>query len=88
MSKHTPEPWEITTGTVGVISSISTTSETTSLGHFQEIVATCMGPGDEKRKANARRIVACVNFCKGITTEKLEELVANGFQGTDEWTEQ
>jgi hypothetical protein len=29
-------------------------------------------------ESNARRIVACVNVCKGTSTEKLESYVASG----------
>lgn len=34
---------------------------------------------DYQKKANARRAVACVNFCAGRTTQEIETMTRNGF---------
>lgn len=68
MTKHTPEPWRF----------ICANDET---GHEPCImrcdaiglVSAPQHPADEAEdEANARRIVACVNACAGISTEALE----------------
>ena len=69
MTEHTPEPWFWDAGDHGIDSSqpychVYVDDETTIT---TDISAT-----------NARRIVACVNACKGIETETLEG-------GRDEW---
>lgn len=79
MSEHTKEPW-----CVG-----DTTHEN---GEFIETaimalegraaIAVCLDFGFNNlgmREANARRIVACVNACAGIDTEKLEGVNANKY---------
>lgn len=77
MSKHSPEPWH-TNGT--------TSDEPDSFAIYNddsEFVATLMYPfaedaempSDETREANAERIVACVNACKGINPACVPELV-------------
>ena len=58
MSKHTPGPWEFSGSTGGVFSQ-------------RKLVASVYGDDpdckpDDRLKANARRIVACVNACEGI----------------------
>ena len=60
MSKHTPEPWN--GKCIGI-----------AVHYFESIDAeiTFTGKSDEAM-ANARRIVACVNFCAGVSTENLE----------------
>lgn len=59
--KHTPEPWHI------------------ARNEISETIFYCRGLHSEtattygdKDGANARRIVACVNACAGISTETLE----------------
>lgn len=59
MSEHTPEPWELYEG--GCDGPDSVAGKT---GH----VCTC------ELNEDARRIVACVNACKGIDTEVLEKI--------------
>lgn len=62
MEQHTPTPWKVSEKDWYVIS---------NCGHICEM----MGPfGYEVNKANARRIVACVNACEGIETEALETM--------------
>ena len=69
MTEHTPEPW-------GLFSRHGTTAIVDVDDANKEIVAWMGFDRSEipKRvhKANARRIVACVNACKGMTTEELE----------------
>lgn len=60
MKKHTSEPWFID----GQCAAAE--SDQVNNGFYTAI---CKGPDGE---ANARRIVACVNFCAGISTENLE----------------
>lgn len=43
-----------------------------------EPVATMAYYRDQRHQANARRIVACVNACQGLTTERLENIVKEG----------
>ena len=58
-TKYTPEPWSYhQRGTYFVLT-----------GGARVTI-----DGSAKNEANARRIVACVNACVGITTEELEEL--------------
>lgn len=84
---HTKEPWEVVNGTdiysvVGVERSSDGLKASGSDGWH---IAECGNPnftlvesGEEfslaqkEREANARRIVACVNACAGISTEILE----------------
>lgn len=68
MSEHTKEPW--TTNGVRIES-------TNEHGWANDgwIVGDCDGPD---ALANARRIVACVNACKGIDTKFLEEALLAG----------
>lgn len=71
---HTPEPWHQS----GVITEIKRVIDIGADDNSN--VAQCLTGdnvgGDDIAKANARRIVACVNACKGIFTEGLEKLVA------------
>jgi hypothetical protein len=65
-TKHTPEPWRVST--------VSDYRVSASDG-----IGVCITDGVSPRRAtnenapNARRIVACVNACEGISTEDLEE---------------
>lgn len=74
MTKHTPEPWAVDPSDqreicpaadmqFGIASACNVDpSETPGKWFF--------GP---QSQANARRIVACVNICEGISTEDLEQ---------------
>lgn len=69
--KHTPEPWSI-----GRYDEISASTSDNFGGRINLVgVSTPItaGPDMDEAKANARRIVACVNACAGINTENLEQ---------------
>ena len=61
MSEHTQEPWHIVKG---IDRRWRIHSETVS--HMADL--------GESGKQDARRIVACVNACEGISTETLEKV--------------
>lgn len=66
MSEHTPEPWYVRDEWDG--------EPRIAIGGPQpdhDFEIACL-EGFPHPKANARRIVACVNACRGIETEKLE----------------
>lgn len=65
MGKHTPEPWAVHQDASG---DVFISSAVTSF-HIAEVGS----EDDETVFADANRIVACVNFCAGISTENLEE---------------
>lgn len=70
MSEHLPEPWSIRAGSsVHVVAFDGENPEPYT-------VANCysgpFAPSREIARSNARRIVACVNACRGIPTEELE----------------
>lgn len=67
MIEHTPEPWKWHTQ--------GEANEYCMLTHDGRWVISFRQNGeltDERQKANARRIAACVNACKGVTNEQLE----------------
>lgn len=65
--EHTQGTWRVTgNGTIRYI------DVSVGNGMAQE-VATCMRTEYGDMEANARRIVACVNACSGISTENLEQ---------------
>ena len=72
-TKHTPEPWKVNQDGCGDLF-IS--------GSNAEHVTDCGGVDDDTFIANARRIVACVNACKGLSTERLE---SPGYNINDEF---
>ena len=68
MSNHTPEPWRV--GRPGTV-----VSDTPVPGMGGSDAVEYYGGhliGESITEANARRIVACVNECEGISTERLE----------------
>lgn len=68
MSNHTPEPWRV--GRPGAV-----VSDTPVPGMGGSDAVEYYGGhliGESIIEANARRIVACVNFCAGVSTENLE----------------
>lgn len=78
MTKHTPEPWSVKPGPkiigngedfLGMPISVARLNLT--VGHY------------ESEEANARRIVACVNACKGLPTQELEEIGIVGVVGRE-----
>jgi len=76
MSEHTPEPWS--TGPTHVIARRYQDDKDRRVTQF---VAETFGRaghedlGRAEQEANARRIVACVNTCKGISTDRLEKMI-------------
>jgi hypothetical protein len=66
MRTHTNEPWIVTGG-----ERIKYVEARIGNGMLQEI-ASCMIVEHGNHEENARRIVACVNMCEGIETEKIE----------------
>lgn len=63
--KHTPEPWQVHQDASG---DVFISSAKTSF-HIAEIGS----EGDEAVIPDARRIVACVNACRGLPTDELEQ---------------
>ena len=69
MSNHTPEPWRV--GRPGTV-----VSDTPVPGMGGSDAVEYYGGhliGESIIEANARRIVACVNACRGIGTDELEQ---------------
>jgi hypothetical protein len=84
MSEHTKEQWRL--GKFTGPSSYEKVRETcglmdivvdTEIGPY--VLASCNINFPEDAKANARRIVACVNACAGIETDHLENHGLPGF---------
>lgn len=78
MTNHTKEPWSVKPGPkiigngedlLGMPIDVARLNLT--VGHY------------ESEEANARRIVACVNACKGLPTKELEELGIVGVVGRE-----
>lgn len=65
MSKHTPEPWQAHQDASG---DVFISSAATSF-HIAEIGS----EDDDTAIPDARRIVACVNACRGLPTDELEQ---------------
>jgi hypothetical protein len=69
MSEHTKEPWFVDENNIHIGSIATLNGDDTGYSEIWH-----EWHGDEKsHKANARRIVACVNACAEIPTEDLEE---------------
>jgi hypothetical protein len=71
-AEHTPEPW---TAEYHETAKRWYVDSGGNPGQFQLRPTSYMGAAE--MDANARRIVACVNACKGIPTSVLEELAAS-----------
>ena len=69
--KHTPGPWEVTPAH-------QTSGWGTCVGGARNIIARLTGRDKAVKEANARRIVAAVNACEGISTEALEAGAVGG----------
>ena len=65
MSNHTKEPWLCDKRTVYALNK-------KGFNIFSAVVQDCRTSNSEMEE-NARRIVACVNACEGISTENLED---------------
>lgn len=69
-NKHTPEPWQ------GINDTVCDAQDKT-IAH----VLTSQYEPDGFLSTDARRIVACVNACRGISTEQLEAVSHFGIVG-------
>ena len=72
MTQHTAEPWDLMPHGIiygGPVQQCANGSTKSQIA--MTIGADFMAPGEQQ--ANARRIVACVNICAGISTEDLEQ---------------
>lgn len=74
MKTHTKEPWAVCIDPPNDAWYEGVTIYT--LSGNKRVADTCILTSEAK--ANARRIVACVNACAGLHTEILEKLVASG----------
>ena len=83
MSKHTPEPWVMSTKADGNWWHISAGNQAIAAVHAASKKRN--EPYASMFEANARRIIACVNACAGLPTEQLESSplggVLNGVAG-------
>ena len=85
-AKHTPEPWLLEFLPEGTdrhtASELEIWSDSNEPSRFiTDLASGRRGQAFEKTVANARRIVACVNYCAGSATsdlERLAELKLNG----------
>lgn len=68
MSKHTPEPWMISSGLLICDKDAKVIANSCAFMGIESIELPL-----KECEANAYRIVACVNACKGISTEDLEQ---------------
>lgn len=69
---HSIEPWEYWSGH-GIISAINTDGDRKGKTEYiADIVSRDIS--DAKCDANAARIIACVNACKGISNERLARM--------------
>ena len=74
-TQHTPEPWALSRQVEDTISPVNIISGKVEIA----IIAAYefRGASVEEAQANAERIVVCVNACKGVSNEWLQE---NGVQ--------
>ena len=74
-AKHTPEPWEVRS-----ICSVTSNRTDFTIGPVNKNYVACIYAFELSDRplvaANCYRIVACVNACAGIPTEKLENIAA------------
>ncbi|HXU93381.1 MAG TPA: hypothetical protein VFP33_06965 [Gallionella sp.] len=78
MSEHTKEPWRIGKLThprdyEAVQEVVGPTEVVVDTDQGPYVLASCNNNFPKDAKANARRIVACVNACAGLSTEFLEQ---------------
>lgn len=76
MSKHTPEPWVMSTKADGNWWHISAGNQAIAAVHAASKKRN--EPYASMFEANARRIIACVNACAGLPTEQLESSPLGG----------
>jgi hypothetical protein len=80
MSKHTPGPWYVgktIDSDCRIYSPAGTHAIARTYGPDLNGIGVCRLTGPENR-ADARRIVACVNACEGISTEAIEVISKMG----------
>lgn len=73
--RHSREPWlTVRNNHINVVMPLSGKRSLRVIWSKSEgvDVAYCMGTDSDRGNTNARRLVACVNFCSGIPTEELE----------------
>ena len=75
-AKHTPGPWAVDED--GVVYRAGFRHGYIKLATAWREDAWCGADGDDESRANARRIVACVNACEGVPIEVLEAQQAGG----------
>jgi plasmid maintenance system antidote protein VapI len=76
-AQHTPEPW-----CVG-----NHPGDSSGTGWREILASSEFGPMylAQALEANARRIVACVNACAGISTRMLEDIGPSGVENGEMW---
>lgn len=72
MSEHTKEPWHVVDADIGDATTRYIDDEPGADGERDYYLATVEHGDPVELEANARRIVACVNACAGISNEALE----------------
>jgi cell division protein ZapA (FtsZ GTPase activity inhibitor) len=83
--KHTPAPWQV----VDEKESATDTMEDSYVGKLvrrRNPISIFLGDEEspETLRANARRIIACVNFCESVPTADLEDSLQHGHTLADE----
>lgn len=76
---HTPTPWRHIKNTGAITSETARIAE---VGDFRD--KQCLPHCKERWTADAKRIVACVNACEGVSTERLENDYRQGYSVHDE----
>lgn len=71
MSNHTPEPWSLLEAGDSIKHQVPVSSDRTSILTIATEGAIAFGA--VYSADDARRIVACVNACRGLSTENLED---------------
>ncbi len=75
MTNHTPTPW-VADNDLGCKAIKGNKGGTHKQAQYTEIAWTVGLANEEKDRANAARIVACVNACAGINPEAVPDLIA------------
>ena len=75
MTKHTPEPWKFDKG-LGCKAIKGNKGGAHKQAQYTEIAWTVGLANEDKDRANAARLVACVNACAGINPDAVKDLVA------------
>ncbi len=73
-TKHTPEPWKVKEDKMAGLLAWDIDSNS-GLITFESLIS----------QEDARRIVACVNACAGISTEELEKIVSDNCNVEDHY---